>query len=346
MNGSNPTTNDPGAPLTPKSSTVQWIRKASLSVVKTPTQATTTPTLNFMEDFHFKFNVRHSDQVLTSASVRIYNLKKETETQIQNEFTRIVINAGYHPPAAVGVIFDGTIKVVRRGRESNVDNYMDIVAATCDLPYNFGVVNTTLGPGASLADIMAAGVKGMNDSRGANDLALTLKTSSPLPAVTFPRGAVLYGMAYFPISDVCQTTGSTWYFDGSGNVQVIPLTGYVPGEVVIIDSATGLVGIPELTVNGVEFTCLLNPKLRIGSLVKIDNKTVNINATLITDRSAVGPIPESSPFFASESADGLYRCAVIDYEGDTRGTPWYSHVTALAVNPALPFGASVQRFGA
>jgi hypothetical protein len=299
-----------------------------------------------MEDFHFKFNVHLVDSgPITSATVRIYNLKKETEALIMNEFTRIVINAGHQPPAVCGVIFDGTIKVVRRGRESNVDNYMDITAATCDLPYNFGVVNTTLPPDASLADIIAAGVKGMSDARGSSELALALKTSSPIPDVTMPRGAVIFGMAYFPISDVCQTIGSTWFFDGNGNVQVIPLTGYVPGEVVIINSATGLVGIPELTVNGVEFTCLLNPKLRIGSLVKIDNKTVNINATLITDRSAVGPIPEASPFFASESADGLYRCAVIDYEGDTRGTPWYSYVTALAVNPALPFGASVDRFG-
>jgi hypothetical protein len=299
-----------------------------------------------MEDFHFKFGVRHSDQnPTTTATVRIYNLKKETETKIQNEFTRIVINAGYYPPAASGVIFDGTVKVVRRGRESNVDSYMDIIAATGDIPYTFGVVNATLAPGSSLADQAAAATKAMDAARGPNDPSIALKTSSPLPAVTFPRGAVMFGMANFALSDVCQTTGSTWFFDKDGNVQVLPLTGYMPGEVVIINSATGLVGIPELTVNGVEFTCLLNPKLRIGSLVKIDNKTVNINATLITDRSAVGPIPEASPFFASESADGLYRCAVIDYEGDTRGTPWYSHVTALAVNPALPFGVAVDRFG-
>ncbi|MGC8165472.1 hypothetical protein ACP3WT_28400, partial [Salmonella enterica] len=68
-----------------------------------------------------------------------------TRQRIEQEFTRIVLQAGY--AGNYGIIFDGSVKQVRRGRENQTDTYLDITAADGDSAYNFAVVNTSLAAG-------------------------------------------------------------------------------------------------------------------------------------------------------------------------------------------------------
>jgi hypothetical protein len=39
---------------------------------------------------------------------------------------------------------------------------------------------------------------------------------------------------------------------------------FIPGQVPTISPATGLIGIPEQTQNGISFRCLLNSRIKIG----------------------------------------------------------------------------------
>ncbi|MGQ3505100.1 hypothetical protein ACT9SR_13340, partial [Enterococcus faecalis] len=73
------------------------------------------------------FDVRRGDlQTPNSLRARVYNVSETTRQRIEQEFTRIVLQAGY--AGNYGIIFDGSVKQVRRGRENQTDTYLDITA--------------------------------------------------------------------------------------------------------------------------------------------------------------------------------------------------------------------------
>jgi hypothetical protein len=88
----------------------QYGRKLSLTVGASGGAA-----LEFT-DFRVIFSVRRGDyQTPNSLDARIYNLKATTMQRITQEFSRVVLQAGYL--GSFGLIFDGTIKQSRIGRE-------------------------------------------------------------------------------------------------------------------------------------------------------------------------------------------------------------------------------------
>lgn len=55
-------------------------------------------------------------------------------------------------------------------------------------------------------------------------------------------------------------------------LQIIPKTESSSNVIIELDSNTGLVGSPSKTAKGVEFTSLIQPKIRPGVKVKIKSK--------------------------------------------------------------------------
>jgi hypothetical protein len=151
-----------------------------------------------------------------------------------------------------------------------------------------------------------------------------------------PRGKVLFGLARANLRAEVQNVGATWSIQ-NGQVNVTPLDGYLPGEAIVLTSQTGLIGRAEQTQDGVRARCLINPRIAPGTLVKIDNKSINE-----TFQQADFTIPGAQlPYnryaglqqFADVSADGLYRVYVAEVKGDTRGAPWWMDLILLAVDP-------------
>lgn len=309
----------------------QWLRKASLIVAAGDNGLD-------LSELRIKFRVTQSDEESpNTALIRVYNLSEDTVRTITGrtpvEYTRVIFQAGYEN-AAFGVIFDGTIIQFRRGKENAVDSYLDILAAESDEQYNFGVCNATVAAGSTAQD---------RAKIVAQQMGLDLGDASALASGgILPRGKVLWGMGRALMRDEAQTAGATWSIQ-DGKINVVPLAGYLPGEAVVLSSLTGMVGIPEQTEQGVRARCLLNPKLRIGGLVQIDN--ASINQTSQADLRASGfPVRNLDagqvPFdryagvqmLADVTRDGFYRLYVVEYFGDTRGQDWYSDLTALAVD--------------
>lgn len=304
----------------------QWLRKASLVLTAGEKGID-------LSEMHFKFSVNQGDvQSPNNASIRVYNLANTTQQKVQKEYSRVILQAGYEN-GAYGVIFDGTIKQFRRGRENATDTYLDILAADADVGYNFGVCNSTLSAGSSPAERIAviASVLGVQSG-----------SIAPYTGGVLPRGKVLFGMARAKAQCAASSQFATWSVQ-NGKLQVIELDGYLPGEAVVINSFTGLIGIPEQTENGIRARCLLNPKLRIGGLVKLDN--VTINDTIQRDPNAA-PVPFNQytglQLLADISSDGVYRLYVAEFTGDTRGNEWYTDMVMLSVNQA---NRSVKPYG-
>ena len=304
----------------------QWLRKASLVLVSGEKGLD-------LSELHFKFTVQQGDvQSPNSADIRVYNLSSSTQQKVQKEYSRVILQAGYEN-GAFGVIFDGTVKQFRRGRENATDTYLDILAADADVGYNFGVCNSTLAAGSTPAQRIATVSAAMGVTPG---------PIAPYTGGILPRGKVLFGMARARMRDCAASQFATWSVQ-NGRLQMVALDSYLPGEAVVLNSFTGLIGIPEQTENGISARCLLNPKVRIGGLVKIDN--VTINTTIQRDPNAA-PVPFNQytglQLLADISADGVYRLYVAEFRGDTRGADWYTDMVMLSVNQATktvkPYG--------
>lgn len=294
----------------------QWMRKVQLLVGN---EAAATD----LSEMHFNFYVQRGNiQSPNSATIHVWNLSKETAAKINNEYTRVVLYAGYEEN--FGIIFSGTIRQVRKGRENATDTYVEILASSGDEAYNFAVVKKTVQAGASLRDQLDTVVEAMQPH------GVDLGYVPELPASRLPRGKAYFGMCRDYLRDISKTAGTAWSIDND-KVSMVPLSSYLPDEAVVLTANTGMVGLPEQTEDGIKVRCLLNPGIKVGSRVHIDNSSIqqfkaslNYGDLYNTDayKSLVPPLDN----------DGFYAVLIHTLTGDTRGQEWYSDLICLSVS--------------
>lgn len=268
------------------------------------------------------FRVTHWNRETASLlQARIYNMKDADAQTVKKEFTKVIMRAGYQ--SNFGVIFSGTIKQCRIGRESPVDTYMDVFAADGDLPHNWGVINTTLSAGYTPEAVNKA-VQKVYGPMGV--------TVQPLPETVeqkkAPRGKVLFGLGRGYLRDLADTHGIDWRIR-AGVLDWLPQTAYKPGEAIVVSSASGMVGTPQQTEDGVAVRVLLNPAIDTGTRIWINNKSVQE-----TQRRIFGAdlAPQIIP---DVSRDGFYKVLWANHSGDTRGNAWYTDVVCLAIDSTI-----------
>lgn len=285
--------------------------------------------LDFSE-FKVTFNVRQWElSTPNQADIRIINPAKTTAEKMVKEFDRVVIQAGY--PGIFGTIFDGTIVQSRYGRINPTDTYLDITAADGDMAHTFAVVNTTLAAGARPADVHAALCTAMAPH------GVTQGYTAPMEGPALPRGRVLWGLARERMTELAEATGTVWNIR-NGQVQVVSRAGYLPDEAVVLTAATGLIGMPQQTPDGIMVRCLLNPLLKVNGRIKLDNGSIQQARLPVMHPNADGSAVQSTAagFMPKTDNDGFYRILSVDHEGDTRGTPWYSDLACIAVSGSSP----------
>jgi hypothetical protein len=295
-------------------------------------------------DLRMRFEVRQSDvQTPNTAIIRVYNLADDTAKSVITEFNQVTLQAGYIT-GNYGIIFKGTIKQYKRGRESAVDSYLDIFAADGDVAHNQSTINATIPAGSNTLEQQKA--KLLEAQKKAEQGLMEGYTSpSGLPGGVMPRGRVLYGMTADEIRTWQENAGASWTIQNR-EVQIHGLKEYSQGEIVVLTAQTGLVGIPEATQDGIHVTCLLNPAIKVRGRVQLSNAGINQyfapgGAAIQGQASSTFPSYTSMNFFATTAADGVYSVIVIDYEGDTRGLPWYNKMTCLAVDSSTTYDQAV-----
>lgn len=290
----------------------QWMRVCTLAVGGEDGDALD------LSGLRIKFQTRKGDiETPNSAVIEVYNVAPETLQRVQKEFTRVVLQAGYQ--GNYGIIFDGAIRQTRFWRDSGVDSVMSILAADGDRAYNYAVVNTTLAAGSRPADHVAA-CQSAFAAQGAGAGYLPALGGQPLP-----RGKVMYGMARKYMRDTARNTNTTWSIQ-DGKVQLVPAAGYLPGEAVVLTAETGLIGAPEQTQAGITLRCLLNPRLRIGGRVKLDNESV---------KRAQTPLKMAATYPPRLDEDGFYRIIKAEFSGDTHGNDWYANLVCIGIDDTM-----------
>lgn len=287
-----------------------------------------------LSQLRFRFEVHAADtETPNTATIRVYNVSDNSANSIIKEFTSVTLQAGYQN-GNLGIIFQGDIKQFRRGRERNVDSYLDILAADGDEAYNFGVVSKSFAAGSSPDDQLSALSTAMGTQLDPN------AASYASTGGILPRGQVMFGMARLYMRSIAKNNNARWSIQ-NGKVTLVPITGYLPGDVIVLNSATGMLGTPEQTDNGIKIRCYLNPLIKIGQRVQINNS--DINQTTI--KSQFFPSYTSQYYPASISSDGIYRVLVVECAGDTRANDFYSELTCLSIDPSSSPATSVLSHG-
>jgi hypothetical protein len=265
-----------------------------------------------------KFKVKKTGVMTPNAGdIIVYNIEAKTQKLIQNEFTNVLLQAGYL--GNYGLIFKGNIKQFITGRESATDTFINLNCGDGDKAYNFATINQTIKAGVTPQVQLNAGLasmSGMGISPGYN---------GQLPQIALPRAKVIYGNSRDHLKKLADTYGFTWSIQ-DGNLVFLSQGTYLPNQAIVLTSKTGMIGTPQQTTEGIDVKSLLNPNLRVHNRVQLDNASI---AKMKIDFWTPGsPANTPSPI----SHDGMYYALVVEHSGDTRGQEWYSNMRLLTVD--------------
>jgi hypothetical protein len=274
---------------------------------------------------------------------RIYNLAPATLAKVI-AFTRVQVYAGYKH-ANYGMIFDGEVIQYRRGKENPVDTYLEIHAADGETALNGTVQFKTYPAGTKERQKL----DDLNDKKKQLDPSFKVEhIDENLYQAQSQRDSVVVGHSRTIERRIMLASGAQHFLD-NGKFIAITNEGYRKTEKVILSPSTGLIGLPEVTPQGIQAKCLLNPKLMLGGIVKIDSKLLSAVAytpgsTSKVDASGnvVGGETGGKVFntnmwrqqfeAAYTSPIGEYKILLMTYTGDTRGNPWYCDLICIAMD--------------
>lgn len=319
------------------------------------------------------FNISSASRVGT---FKIYNLSADTNNRITGkEFAKVRLIAGYDgiaPEVAAsdvgkvrevntadvgqsdgrnyGLIFSGDIRYSVTGKDNPVDSYVLIQASDTDMAFSTSITSQTLAPGYTTEDMFRLLMKDF-EAKGA-----TVGRTPVFPPTVFPRGRTLFGMTRHLMDNVAGQCGATWQFvDGQLNMLT---EGEYMHEAIVLNSATGLIGMPQQTIgNGVNVRALINPNIRVNGLIQLDqasvyrtalsNNDIAMAGGRITDQNTGGNITLSGTTAqpASIATDGVYVVKGIMYTGDTRGQAWYMDMMCEARGAADLISSSARERG-
>lgn len=323
----------------------QWLRYCKLTIASESTKGGSQTQIEALDlsQFRIKFTV---DQATvskpTTAEITVYNISPDTIKKIPaptnravaNQSIIVILEAGYQENHAV--IFKGYLWWKTVGRESATETYLKLVCSSGSMASHYAVVNASIPKGATQNDIFKIVAQSMNDN------GVQTPETPILMATQLPRGKVVYKMTKDAMQGLADTNSFDWYVGSDGFKAVPKGESYDPKEVaIILNSDTGMLGRPTMTTVGVNVSCLLNPRINVGSIVQIDNAKI-IKQTYSTEVDSVAQNFASTDFYSD--ADGLYKVIARTHQGDNRGNEWATTLICQAVSGNPIVNPSVLNF--
>jgi len=228
-----------------------------------------------------------------TAEIKVWNLSKENRYKIKREFDRVTLEAGHVAAGNRGIIFDGFVRDVTHQREST-DIVTTIEAGDGDKGYRQGTISKTF-PAGTTPEAM---VNELLDKMPDVDLGV-FEGLTELPA--YPRPVTMYGRVVDELNKLGRTHQFYWSVQ-DGALEVVKGNKAID-EVVVISQSSGMIGVPDITDNGIMVECLLNPELRIGRIVEVRSQQLEMN-----------------------DAEGRFRISALDFTGDTRGNQYFARI--------------------
>jgi len=276
-----------------------------------------------VSDLRCTFNIEKAlSETPNFAQICIYNTSLEFRSMVSAKGGEVTVEAGYEG-GTFGMIFRGRIVQVMFDYEGGVDTVLTLICQDGDVFLNSQIIMGTMAAGSTGADVVNACAQKIEKG----------VISDAVQTHPLPRGRVLFGKAAEYVRQVTHQTNTQMYVD-DGVLNVVASRDY--GNVIIeLHPDNALLGEPSQTDDGVSAKCLLNPSMRLNSIVFINSAFIKAKAASPTaDNGAFGMV--------EYSRNGLYRILKITYEGDTRGEAWYCNFEAIAQDGRSPAGANTS----
>lgn len=255
-------------------------------------------------ELRYKFDIKRSllpDP--NTCDIEIYGLSENTRGRIksaskieQNKIgSKLYLKAGYKE--LYEQIFSGELIVISH-EKNDADWVSKLKCADGFTAYNASEVETSFKKGVSFSSAIDA-IYGTMGLSGKNTKTITDDLSKK-----FDASYVISGKAKRYLDDLSKSVTSSW------SIQDFKLLILKDGKAINETSAirisneTGLVGSPKRTEKGINFTSLLNPKLKPGYLVQLESNDFNKIKVVIQS---------------------------VNYVGDTHTNDWYAKCEGLQI---------------
>lgn len=238
------------------------------------------------------------------ASVRIWNLTREHQSQIEQiETAQVVVEAGYEDDRGLGQIFRGELFRARgRGSPPGIRTEADTVDAVTLVEARDGGrefqqarISRSFEPRVSVTTVLQALADALDVGPG-NLSEVAAVAELEAGGSTYPEGIVLSGQASGELTRILRGLGLRWSVQ-HGALQILRRGEALQTQAVRLADETGLVGSPEVGSHGrIKATSLLTSELWPGRVVLLESARVR----------------------------GRYTCRAVKYSGDSHGQQWYA----------------------
>lgn len=258
-----------------------------------------------------------------TATIKIYNLTANAETQLITEGYRIVISAGYQQN--YGEIFDGFVVMCSRTKENATDYTLTMQAMDGYDFLHYSFCNYSLQKGITARELLTSIA-----TKSSVPITIgfpTASDSSILDSKIYSRGFSVYGLAYKTIDDFAKGNNATWYVD-MGKLYFIgysETTSNLPlgKQAVELSPSTGLIGNPQQIEYGVSAKSFMNSKIAPYCMVHVNPEYITRS---LLEVGSNGNISNYAVY--QLDPEGLYRVISCEFVGDTRGNDWYTQFNA------------------
>ena len=225
------------------------------------------------------------------AKIQVWNLNRDHINQLlSQDYKKVALSVGY---GELRQIYAGDITKTRIQREG-LDFVLTLECSDGHQAYTQSRAKTTLKAGATDKQIVKELQKTMPKVQsGAIDIPNQRK---------LPRGRVLNGNSRDILTKIARNNKADWSIQ-DGSLIFLPKDKVLSDDAVLISQDTGMINAPEQTDEGLELTCLLNPALQIGGLVKVES--------------------------IIEYFNGEYKIVKLAHSGDGIGGDWRSKMTVV-----------------
>lgn len=225
------------------------------------------------------------------AKIQVWNLNRNHINKLlSQEYKKAALSVGYNE---LRQIYSGDITKVRIQREG-LDFILTLECSDGHAAYTQSRAKTTLKAGATDKQIVEEIQKTMPKVQtGAIDIPNKRQ---------LPRGRVLNGDSREVLNRVARNNNADWSIQ-DGSLVFLPKDKVLSDDAVLISQDTGMINAPEQTDDGLEITCLLNPALQIGGLIKLES--------------------------IIEYFNGEYKVVKLAHSGDGIGGDWHSKMTVV-----------------
>lgn len=308
--------------------TLQWKRNCKLTIQIDAND----PKALDLSQFKIVFTVgQATSEQPKAAEIYIYNLSASTMNLLagvdsQKINTQVILECGYG--SELSVVFKGRVFQYRRGRDNPTDTWLCVLAISGDAVQNDALVNQSIPAGTSKNEVSNILVS------ETNKYGLVTGEIASISEQQYPRGRVFFGSLHDSIQQFGKENNID--FDYSDDViSSINKLGFSVEPVQVLTPKTGMVGMPQLTSEGLTVKCLLNPKLKRKGRIQVDMSNLQTESYDIGYSSQQVDQPYKNPKLAT-NAEGMFIIQAIEHSGDTRGDEWYTHLVCTAINAVVP----------